>query len=47
MLQVLAEKAAWDFVKEEGGSMELTTILPVAVFGPVSWQHPPFLSACA
>lgn len=33
--KVLAEKAAWDDVAAAGGSMELTTILPVAVMGPV------------
>jgi nucleoside-diphosphate-sugar epimerase len=31
----LAERAAWDFMKEQGGSTTLTTILPGAVFGPV------------
>lgn len=33
--KILAERAAWDFIGTEGGSMELTTILPVAVMGPV------------
>ncbi|TDD52351.1 aldehyde reductase [Nonomuraea terrae] len=33
--KILAERAAWDFMSAEGGSMELTTILPVAVMGPV------------
>ena len=33
--KTLAERAAWDFVAAEGGAMELTTILPVAVMGPV------------
>ncbi|MEV6331979.1 aldehyde reductase [Streptomyces sp. NPDC051909] len=33
--KTLAERAAWDFVSAEGGSTELTTILPVAVMGPV------------
>jgi nucleoside-diphosphate-sugar epimerase len=33
--KTLAERAAWDFVRDEGGSTELTTILPVAVMGPV------------
>ncbi|MCE7053466.1 aldehyde reductase [Algoriphagus sp. AGSA1] len=32
--KVLAEKAAWDFIKKEGGDLELTVINPVAVFGP-------------
>ncbi len=33
--KTLAERAAWDFMEKEGGSMELTTMLPVAVMGPV------------
>lgn len=33
--KVLAERAAWDFVDAEGGATELTTMLPVAVVGPV------------
>lgn len=33
--KILAERAAWDFMSAEGGSMELTTMLPVAVMGPV------------
>lgn len=32
--KVLAEKAAWDFIKKEGGSLELSVINPVGVFGP-------------
>ncbi|HLA60052.1 MAG TPA: aldehyde reductase [Puia sp.] len=32
--KVLAEKAAWDFIKREGGSLELTVINPVGIFGP-------------
>jgi dihydroflavonol-4-reductase len=32
--KTLAERAAWDFVEKEGG-LELSTILPVGVFGPV------------
>lgn len=32
--KVLAERAAWDFMKEEGGSLELAVINPVAIFGP-------------
>ena len=34
-LQLLAERAAWDFVAAEGRGMELATIQPTAVFGPV------------
>lgn len=33
--KVLAERAAWDFVSTQGGDMQLTTLLPVAVVGPV------------
>ena len=30
----LAERAAWDFIKQENGNLELTVINPVAIFGP-------------
>lgn len=33
--KTLAERAAWDFVATEGGGLELATVLPVAVMGPV------------
>ncbi len=33
--KTLAERAAWDFIDAEGGSMELSTLLPVATMGPV------------
>ena len=33
--KTLAERAAWDFVARDGGSLELTVINPVAVLGPV------------
>lgn len=33
--KTLAEKAAWQFMKEDGGHMELVVINPVAIFGPV------------
>jgi Nucleoside-diphosphate-sugar epimerases len=33
--KTLAERAAWDFIAAEGGELELTTMLPVAVMGPV------------
>jgi dihydroflavonol-4-reductase len=33
--KTIAEKAAWDFVKAEGGSLELVVVNPVGVFGPV------------
>lgn len=31
----LAERAAWDFMKNSGGATALTTVLPGAVFGPI------------
>ena len=33
--KTLAERAAWDFVKTQGGPLELSTVNPVGVFGPV------------
>lgn len=33
--KTLAEKSAWDFISQERDEFELTTILPVAVIGPV------------
>lgn len=33
--KTLAERAAWDFMAKEGGSLELSVINPVGVFGPV------------
>lgn len=32
--KVLAERAAWDFINKEGGSLELSVINPVGIFGP-------------
>ena len=32
--KVLAERAAWDFIKNEGGDLELSVINPVGIFGP-------------
>jgi nucleoside-diphosphate-sugar epimerase len=32
--KVLAERAAWDFIKNEGGQTELSVINPTATFGP-------------
>lgn len=31
---ISAERAAWDFISDEGGQMELATINPTAVMGP-------------
>ena len=33
--KALAERAAWDFIRREGGGLELATVNPVVVFGPV------------
>ncbi|MFS8136901.1 MAG: SDR family oxidoreductase [Thermomonas sp.] len=33
--KTLAERAAWDFIKREGGGLELSVVNPVGVFGPV------------
>jgi dihydroflavonol-4-reductase len=33
--KTLSERAAWDFIAREGGGLELSTVNPVAVFGPV------------
>lgn len=32
--KVLAERAAWDFMKKEGGKLELAVINPMGIFGP-------------
>lgn len=32
--KVFAERAAWDFMKNEGGNLELAVINPVGIFGP-------------
>jgi dihydroflavonol-4-reductase len=33
--KLIAERAAWDFVRAEGGGLELAVINPAAIFGPV------------
>ncbi len=33
--KTIAERAAWNFISTEGGSLELSVINPVGVFGPV------------
>jgi nucleoside-diphosphate-sugar epimerase len=33
--KTLAERAAWDFIANDGGDLELSVINPVGVFGPV------------
>jgi nucleoside-diphosphate-sugar epimerase len=37
--KTLAEKAAWDFIRTEGGELELVTINPVAILGPALDTH--------
>ena len=32
--KTLAERAAWDFIGREGGSLELATVNPVVILGP-------------
>ena len=36
--KAIAERAAWDFMSTEGGSLELTTINPSGIFGPILGQ---------
>ena len=33
--KTIAERAAWDFIAREGGSLELSVVNPVGIFGPV------------
>jgi nucleoside-diphosphate-sugar epimerase len=33
--KTIAERAAWDFINQEGGELELSVVNPVGVFGPV------------
>ncbi|QDS71297.1 hypothetical protein FKW77_001496 [Venturia effusa] len=33
--KTLAERAAWDYIAKDGGTMELATVNPPAIFGPV------------
>lgn len=33
--KTIAEQAAWDFIRGEGGALELATVNPVGIFGPV------------
>lgn len=37
--KLLAERAAWDFIKKEGNGLELATINPVAILGPSLNEH--------
>ena len=32
--KVMAERAAWDYIQKEGGSLELSVINPMGIFGP-------------
>ena len=33
--KAIAERAAWEFIRSEGGDLELTAINPTGIFGPV------------
>ncbi|TIX51156.1 NAD-dependent epimerase/dehydratase family protein [Alteraurantiacibacter aquimixticola] len=33
--KIVAERAAWDFIANQGGGLELTVVNPVGIFGPV------------
>lgn len=35
----MAERAAWEFIKKEGGNLEFVTINPVAILGPSLSSH--------
>ncbi|MGA2142039.1 MAG: aldehyde reductase [Brevinematales bacterium] len=37
--KLLAELAAWDFIRKEGGNLEFSTINPVAILGPSLGSH--------
>lgn len=37
--KVVAERAAWDFVAAEGGTLELSVINPTGIFGPLLDDH--------
>ncbi|RFZ75701.1 aldehyde reductase [Lacrimispora amygdalina] len=37
--KLLAERAAWEFIKKEGGNLEFVTINPVAILGPSLSSH--------
>jgi dihydroflavonol-4-reductase len=39
--KTLAERAAWEFIKREGGALELAVINPTAIFGPLLGTHVP------
>lgn len=37
--KAIAERAAWDFVAREGRDLQLTTLVPVGIFGPTIGTH--------
>ena len=37
--KTLAERAAWDFIRREGGALEFAVINPVAIYGPSLDEH--------
>ena len=44
--KTIAERAAWDFIKKEGGEMELAVVNPVAIFGVSATYRPSFNISC-
>lgn len=37
--KAIAERAAWDFIDAQGGGLDLTTLVPVGIFGPTLGPH--------
>jgi len=37
--KAIAERAAWDFIAGEGAGLQLTTLVPVGIFGPPIGSH--------
>lgn len=37
--KAIAERAAWDFHAEHGGGLQLTSVVPVGIFGPTLGPH--------
>lgn len=37
--KTVAERAAWDFMRDQGGDLELTVIAPTGIFGPILNDH--------
>lgn len=46
--KTIAERAAWDWISKNGDGMELTTVCPVGIFGPVlSKNYATSIEICA